>query len=183
MPNPPLIMLIRHAEKPDPDQGIDGVEPSGKHSDHSLIVRGWQRAGALVALFASVGPRPGSPLRTPAYIYAAGTGDKDRLNRSMETVQPLADALKIASQTRFAVGDEDDAAKDILRRDGPVLVAWEHHNLPRIVEAILGDKKPPAASKWPGDRFDVIWLLTPDGQGSYTFSALPQMLLAGDGPV
>ena len=44
-PKASKIMIIRHAEKPTGQQ--DGVDESGTSSPHHLIVRGWQRAGAL----------------------------------------------------------------------------------------------------------------------------------------
>ena len=42
MPVAPVIMLIRHAEKP--TEGVAGVKENGEQSSHDLIVRGWQRA-------------------------------------------------------------------------------------------------------------------------------------------
>ena len=43
----PRILLIRHAEKPDGQDG--GVNVDGACDEKSLTVRGWQRAGALIA--------------------------------------------------------------------------------------------------------------------------------------
>src|ERR1700749_2919469 len=66
---PDGIYIIRHAEKPyEPAQehhAHRGADFRGKRNDHSLIPRGWQRSGALAALFDPVqGPlRPG--LRAP----------------------------------------------------------------------------------------------------------------------
>ena len=47
---PHKIMIIRHAEAPVPGQ-FKGVRQSGEDDEHSLIVRGWQRAGALIRFF------------------------------------------------------------------------------------------------------------------------------------
>ena len=44
-----IIMVIRHAEKP--DSGNVGVQLDGSQDADSLIVQGWQRAGALAVLF------------------------------------------------------------------------------------------------------------------------------------
>ena len=49
------IMVIRHAEKPTPK--ISGVKETGDSSAHALIVRGWQRAGALATILIPVTPR------------------------------------------------------------------------------------------------------------------------------
>ena len=50
-PQPSMIMIVRHAEKPTEANGQRGVRPDGGHDEHSLNVRGWVRAGALVGLF------------------------------------------------------------------------------------------------------------------------------------
>jgi len=42
------IMIIRHAEKPSEDGLTNGVNMSGTKDPEDLIVRGWQRAGALL---------------------------------------------------------------------------------------------------------------------------------------
>ena len=54
MSNATKIMIIRHAEKPTttPPPPLNGVTITGKQDKDSLIPRGWQRAGALVTLFA-----------------------------------------------------------------------------------------------------------------------------------
>ena len=72
------IMIIRHAEKPytTPPPATTGVTVLGQPDPDSLIVRGWQRAGALVALFApSRGPLQSSELATPHFIFASSTSD------------------------------------------------------------------------------------------------------------
>ena len=40
MQPPDVIILSRHAEKPDPDKGIVGVDHTGRTDEHSLSVRG-----------------------------------------------------------------------------------------------------------------------------------------------
>ena len=42
------VMLLRHAEKPDPALGERPVDTLGVGDENSLSVRAWQRAGALV---------------------------------------------------------------------------------------------------------------------------------------
>ena len=62
---------------------------------------------------------------------------------------------------------------------GIALIAWQHENIPAIASAIHGASGFP--TKWPGTRFDIVWVfdLQADGK-SYSFSQVPQMLLAGD---
>jgi len=73
---PSKIMIIRHGEKPPKSPGkkgpwdvlVDGQSGNGK----SLIVPGWQRAGALNAFFAPYQANPADPeIAKPDYIYAA----------------------------------------------------------------------------------------------------------------
>jgi len=48
--SPEVIYIIQHAEKPlrPPSSGVDF---EGGQNEHSLLPRGWQRSGALAALF------------------------------------------------------------------------------------------------------------------------------------
>ena len=71
------IMLIRHAEKPD---GKTAASIKKAMPDkHDLIVRGWQRAGALVQFFAN--PRdPNGPIRQPATIFATEPSREAKAN-------------------------------------------------------------------------------------------------------
>ena len=80
------IMLIRHAEKPDDKDG--GVDQKGNADKHDLIVRGWQRAGALVQFFAN--PRdPNGPIKRPATIFATEPTTGSESKRPLHTVTPL----------------------------------------------------------------------------------------------
>src|SRR5271165_1479382 len=93
LPPPSKIMIIRHGEKPPKppnatgpwDVLVDGQSGSGK----SLIIPGWQRAGALNAFFAQYQSTPSNPeIATPSYIYAASPNGESQ--RPSETVTPLA---------------------------------------------------------------------------------------------
>ena len=53
MTQPRTLLMIRHGEKP---AGNDrGVDQHGNENPDGLIPRGWERAGALVTLFAPNG--------------------------------------------------------------------------------------------------------------------------------
>ena len=164
---PRLIMIVRHAEKPvlPPPHGIgeDGVQ-----DEHSLIARGWQRAGALVPFFATPGATTG--VEVPTTIYAAAVGgatllgaDGNDLSKSLrprETVTPLSRKLGLMPNLGFGVGQESALADDILKQDGAVLVAWEHTHIPALAAAL----SPAAPAVWPdGQRFDLVWILTRAG--------------------
>ena len=97
---PTKIMIIRHAEKPPKNGGepLD-VQANGEPGNgKSLIVPGWQRAGALNAFFAPYKSTPANAaIATPDYIYAASPTSESQ--RPWETVTPLAAWLNYAQGT------------------------------------------------------------------------------------
>ncbi|HEY0716605.1 MAG TPA: hypothetical protein VGD68_03230 [Streptosporangiaceae bacterium] len=182
---PEVIYLIRHAEKP-LKPPLSGVDFEGSQNEHSLLPRGWQRSGALAALFhPDFGPvRAG--LRTPTALVAPSWGHpgKTAAHRSYQTIQGLSEQLELPITTRFAQGQEPQLAASLVASgSGVVLICWEHKHIPVIASAlplVSGTAIPP---KWPGDRYDVIWTFTlspQPGPVRYTFGQIPQQLLAGD---
>jgi hypothetical protein len=170
---PTRIMFIRHAEKPHepPCENDDGVKRSGENDEESLTVRGWQRAGALVHFFAS------QPDRRPDVIFAAGIGKNSPSHRPKQTVMPLAEWLGIRINEAHLKDDVKPLMADVVRCDGKVLVSWEHHLIPKLVGELA--KAPAVPGKWCDDRFDIVWVLDRAGE-AWTFSQVPQLLLAGD---
>jgi hypothetical protein len=72
---------------------------------------------------------------------------------------------------------------------GTALICWQHEDIPSIANVIMGNDTT-VPQKWPGDRFDVVWVLDliievgsdSPSSSSYAFSQVPQSLLAGDSP-
>jgi hypothetical protein len=184
------IMLIRHAEKPDQEDNsgkVRGVTSAGEQDKEELIVRGWQRSGALVRFFA---PRNGTfidpRLLQPKTIFASAVAKHSESLRPQHTVLELVTDLKAKDPTvkfdlRFPKGAESDLAEAAaLKADGPVLIAWEHEAIPTIVNGIVGDTKT-CPQKWDGARFDMVWVLDRKTTGNgWVFSQVPQLLLPGD---
>lgn len=172
------IMIIRHAEKPNGDAG---VTTAGKHDSEALTVRGWQRAGALVALFAPAGERFANPYVTePRLIFACGVTRESKSLRPQQTVVPLADKLGLAINTSFSRGDEGELARAAATAGGVVLISWDHKHIPGIAGALLGDagRHP---RNWPDHRYDLIWVLDrPSASATWSLAQVPQLLLAGD---
>src|SRR6185503_2894251 len=110
------IMLVRHAEKPGIYGGklCEGVRSSGERDKDSLIVRGWQRAGALCTLFGSARIAASRGLAVPEHLYASDpdkindTGSKSR--RPKETLSALSKLLGIETSLEFAKGEEPELA-------------------------------------------------------------------------
>jgi hypothetical protein len=172
------IMLIRHAEKPDDKDG--GVDPKGNPDKHDLTVRGWQRAGALVQFFAN--PRdPNGPIKRPATIFATEPASGSESKRPLHTVTPLAKLLNVDIDSSIAEGSEQDLVNKATAGNGAVLIAWHHEKIPAIANLILQNDGAP--QKWPGDRFDVVWIFSRAAANApWTFSQAPQLLLSGDSP-
>ncbi len=179
MPQSPLIMIMRHGEKPTDE--LAGTHPNGDHSENCLIVRGWQRSGALVPYFTHA---LNDKLATPTLLIAAnreapGADPKEMSLREEQTLSALSDALKLPLDVSCGKGMEAQAAKLAVDHDGPVLIAWDHNKIPELANCIFADKAIPA--KWDGTRFDMIFVFRRNGAGTgYTFEQVPQMLLPGD---
>ncbi len=163
---PAQVILIRHAEKP--AEGND------------LSPRGFQRARALVSFFQT------NPAVTrfgpPAAIYAAKPKADGAQARPLETVQPLAKALRLAVNTDFRKDDVAGLAASVMKDSAhagkTVLVAWQHHLIPRIAKALGAAQAP---DSWPGEVFDRAWIIDFDGRGKpVSFRNIPQRLLPGD---
>jgi hypothetical protein len=206
------IMVIRHAEKPGTynDTQYFGVNPTGdiagKNGSKHLITTGWQRAGALVTLFAPPwGPKPG--LDTPAHLFASApesdgsdgsiADDAGPSQRPYETLTPLAAKLGLTVDAHNRKSHYDKMVAKALDRDGAVLIAWQHEDIPLlngqrgISQSILTRTQTPAGKfdipqRWPsgpqGARYDLVFVFDrPAGEGPIqNFSLIAQMLLDGD---
>lgn len=177
----PKIMIVRHAEKPAASGSPQGVDINGRKDPESLIPLGWQRAGALATLFAPSTGEYKSPLITkPQFLFASGVGKHSNSLRPQETITPTSQLLGIKINTKTLKGQETALAAAVVQCKGVVLVAWEHQDIPTIANAILGNSTT-VPQKWPGARFDLVWVFDLNSQtGQYSFSQVPQMLLAGD---
>jgi hypothetical protein len=176
------IMIVRHAEKPtEPGETpeIDGVSADGQQDPEELIVRGWQRSGGLVRLFA---PRDGHfvdpHLALPGTIFASGVAHHSKSLRPQHTVLELANVLGLQLSTQFIKDDYDPMADAAVATNGIVLIAWEHQFIPAIGNRIVGNSTT-VPQTWPGNRFDVVWVFDRQGAG-WAFSQVPQLLLSGD---
>jgi hypothetical protein len=189
-PAPPdVIYIIRHAEKPEeptPRRAVPahrGVDFHGNQNEHSLLPRGWQRSGALAALFdPSQGPLR-SGLRVPGALISPsyGEGGKTVQHRTHQTIRGISDRLGIAIATDFARGHEPQLAA-ALKKSGPgaVLICWDHAHIPTLASALPLVHGTVIPKAWPDDRFDVIWTFTLVADHEYAFGQVPQLLLSGD---
>jgi hypothetical protein len=185
---PDAIYIIRHGEKPQdlapkhPD-AHSGVDFRGRQNEHSLLPRGWQRSGALAALFdPSRGPLPTGllvprMLISPSYGHASATAD----HRTHQTIRGLSDRIGVAITAEFAKGQEPQLATALLDTGpGAVLICWEHGHIPLLASALPLARGTVIPKAWPDDRYDVIWTFTLEADAKYAFGQVPQLLLSGD---
>lgn len=163
---PDRILFIRHAEQ----HATPGFEENGRADGEGLTIRGWQRAGALVALFAR-------PALRPDLVFTSTVGPDSPSKRPGQTIGPLVRAHGIPLVQRHAKTETDALAADLMTRAGTVLVCWEHSQIAKTIAAL--PNPPHTPEEWPGDRYDLVWTLARNGTG-WTFDASDQRLLAGD---
>jgi hypothetical protein len=179
------VLVIRHAEKPDRDWPGPGLTADGEKDKKSLVIRGWQRAGAWAVLF---GPRrdAGGTYPVPTRIYAADPADGEDgepSQRPFETIKPLANRLRLTPITHWGYGDEGQIALDIISFAGIALVCWEHRAIiAKLLPALLaGQQIPDLPPRWDGARFDVVLRLDhASSSAPWSFLQLFPQLLAGD---
>lgn len=186
-PTTPKIMIVRHAEKPyttKDGKEYDGITPTGKTNKEALIVQGWQRAGALAVLFSPFNKvLQNSLLVTPKLLYASLPGT-DKTNdsqskRPVETITPLSQLLQLPINQIFGAKEFARMAADVQQQTVPVLIAWQHEDIPDIATIILGNTSAPQS--WPDDRFDLVWVFDLDTTtNEYALTQVPQNVLAGD---
>lgn len=154
------ILIIRHAEKPGEAFPGPGLTMEGREDKRSLVIRGWQRAGAWTALFGALAD-PTYP--RPDFVYAANpdkqpTSGHTITQRSYETVIPLSRKLGISPNTKFGVGDEEDLVAEITGLTGTVLICWEHKMIGEAILPLLASHQviPGLPHHWDSTRFDVV---------------------------
>lgn len=164
--SPPLLLLIRHAEKPADETSVD-LSPAGV-----------KRAEALPGLFAKSAGRP-EALPTPDCIVAAK--DSKHSHRCTETVAPLAKKFGLKVDAKIANDDFAQLAVELLGNPKyagkTVLVCWHHGNLPALAKK-LGAKDAP--EHWKGVVFDRVWRITFVASGEARLDDLSQRLLPDD---
>jgi hypothetical protein len=173
------IMVIRHAEKPTKD--ICGVSFDGDKESESLTVRGWQRAGALVAFFAPANNCFTDPaLAQPQYLYSSAPTKRNGSLRSFETLTPLAEKLAIKINGNYQRAETDRMLEEVFLCPGVVLISWQKEYIPAIANYIMGSATL-TPQDWPDDRFDMVWVFDRDiDSDNYRFRQVPQTLLMGD---
>ncbi|MDO8804061.1 MAG: histidine phosphatase family protein [Elusimicrobiota bacterium] len=171
---PAQVIIIRHAEKNEYGSG--------------LSEQGFRRAAALVKFF-QTGPAV-TRCGTPAAIYAAAPKNEDSSIRSIQTVAPLALALRIDINANFTRGQTHKLAREIMENPAyegrMVLISWQHGNIPNVIRELAEYNNSGQAVQnslpyeWPDEAFDRAWILDLSRGRVVSFKDVPQRLLPGD---
>ena len=118
-------------------------------------------------------------------LCAEATGDQAAAERATTTIAALArqafrDADRGAWPRPVRIVAPADAYALLASADD-ALVVWHHGNMTELLAHLPIGNAPDVPAVWPEERFDLIWVLTHDGQ-RYLFRVLAQNLLAGDLP-
>lgn len=167
---PKAVILIRHAEKPTPED-----------SSPSLSEKGWQRAKLLPQIF--VENKALSELGLPDYLFAAGLQKDDSSKRSIETLTYLSKNLQIPINDSFKRDDFQGLTEEILENpiydNKVIMICWQHKILSKIAKHLGVNPKP----EYNDQVFDRIWLITylpHQNSEQVSFKDMPQHLLPGD---
>jgi hypothetical protein len=145
-----VILIIRHAEKPD--------------SGFGLSAEGEMRANAYVNYFQTF-TIDGQPLKLD-YIFAAA--DSKESHRPRLTIEPTSHALGLAIDSRFKDKDFQELASEIQSKPHgkTILIAWHHGEIPGLIGALGADPKQVIPKvKWPEDVFGWLIELRYDSEG------------------
>ncbi len=161
---PAQVIIISHAEK-----SLNGP---------SLSQRGRERAAAYVPYFLETKELLKAGL--PSAIYAIKSS-KESAPYAIDTILPLADALKLAVNDRFAREDYKNMVQSVMHDpnlDGKsVLICWDPQFIPEIAREFKALLTP---CKWHSNVTDRVWLIAIAPSGKTTFTNIPQRLLFGD---
>jgi hypothetical protein len=156
---PKLVLIIRHAEKPDTT------------GDPNLSPRGFERANALAHVI---------PDRFVKPDFLIATRKSKGSDRPVETLTPLSKAIDEPIESNVADDDFATVANDVLTnpkyRGKVVLIAWHHSKIPELANALGATDAP---KEWNSKVFDRVWELTFSGDG-VQLTNLPQKALPGD---
>ncbi|HZQ48472.1 MAG TPA: flagellar basal body-associated protein FliL [Verrucomicrobiae bacterium] len=145
-----VILIIRHAEKPESGQG--------------LSLAGGQRAEAYVNYFKNF-QVDAKPLKLDC-LFA--TADSKRSQRPRLTVEPLGKALGLKIDSRFKNKEFQELVDEIESKDHGkgVLICWHHGEIAELVRALGADPaKLLPGSTWPDDEFGWVLQLHYDHEG------------------
>lgn len=161
-----VILIIRHAEQPKDGYGLSSA--------------GEARAKAYANYFKNYSI-DGQPLKLD-YLFAAE--DTSNSHRPRLTIEPTAEALRLAVDSRF----KDNKVLELVHKikseppGANILICWHHGNIPRLLRALGAEPTSLLPNgKWPGHVFDWVIELRYDENGHlFKSKRINENLLPGD---
>ncbi|HZF71125.1 hypothetical protein [Sulfuricurvum sp.] len=144
------MIFIRHAEKP--ADGLGQLSCKGLNRSLKLPETILKRFGEPDYLIAP-NPTVQKPDKGVSYNYL----------RPLATIEPLA--IRISKNINLTCGyDEIDCMADLLMKhkykNDLILIAWEHHNIDKIIKKIAKSKEVKIdIPEWASDDFDSMYIL------------------------
>jgi hypothetical protein len=161
-----VIIIIRHAEKPDSG---DGLSPAGQ-----------ARANAYVKYFKHF--TVDSKKIHFDYLFAAK--DSHESKRPKLTIKPLSKALGLDINTDFKDAEYAKLADELHAghySNKNILVCWHHGKIPELLAAMGADpQKVLPNGKWPEDVFGWFVRLEYDQKGNLNTKIEDENLMQGD---
>ena len=138
------VVIIRHGEKP-------------KNGDN-LSCQGQNRALKLaVVLHAKLN------IPDDIYVPALKSDDATKHSRMFQTISPFAIKYNLPINSKYHADETEKIAKSIFKKDGLVLLVWEHSAIQALASG-LGLSNTP---QWGDTDFDSIWIISyQDGKAS-----------------
>jgi hypothetical protein len=167
------VYMIRHAES----------GGKGSWDDGNYIGAGqWRALDLPAALQGKISPSQVFSIDPGQFIGgtqdAAGNGNWSYVRAAL-TAEPYAVAnnlpYDLAADFEIFSSDGPASASSFFFAGGrfssqKILVAWEHTNISRTVNALIASYYPsggaPVAPQWPSGDYDTIWTVTLDSQGN-----------------
>jgi hypothetical protein len=142
---PKQVIIMRHAEKPSVGPYLSEV--------------GEQRAQALVDYLRE---KPKwLQYGLPTALFAQRPDDVHHSLRSIQTLEPLAQALSLAIDEDYTRDEYPKMIEKIKRNaaydDKVVLICWSHDALPKMAKKFGAEHAP---REWLSDVYDQLWVIT-----------------------
>ena len=96
-------------------------------------------------------------LNIPDYIYvpALKSDDATKHNRMFQTISPFAIKYNLPINSKYGADENEKIAKSVFKKEGLVLMVWEHNAIHTLASALGVDEAP----QWADTDFDSVWII------------------------
>jgi hypothetical protein len=130
------VVIIRHGEKP---KDGDNLTCQGQN-------RALQLANVLHQKFS---------IPDTIYIPALKSDSFTKHSRMFQTISPFAIKYNLPINSKYNADENEKIAKSVFKREGIVLMVWEHSAINSLTARLGVDDTP----QWDNSDFDSIWII------------------------